>query len=250
MATPRHLRKAPITEAIIDLRVKARKDFRVESFNDARGPLAAEFPNVEERKSLQTVFEFKVATGESASPITRDLGIQGLFFKSPDQLTVAQYRVDGFTLNRLRPYTSWEQILPIALRVWRTYTEIAQPEFVSRVALRYINRLELPVNIDFDDFLEAGPVIPPDLPQFLSSFRTRLRIHDPEAGLTANVNQVNEEEPPGSTHTVVILDIDAYKTQDLAPLGTEIEATLNALRHYKNRIFFGSITEQTARLFE
>ncbi len=58
------------------------------------------------------------------------LGIVALvyqgFSKTPDRLNVAQFRRDGFTFNRLRPYTKWEEIRPEALRLWQLYTAKAK----------------------------------------------------------------------------------------------------------------------------
>ena len=70
-----------------------------------------------------------------------------MFLRSQDDLTVAQFRADGFTMNRLKPYTGWAMLLPQVLDLWDAYVTVAQPAHVARVALRYINRLDLSLRL-------------------------------------------------------------------------------------------------------
>ncbi len=65
-------------------------------------------------------------------------------YVSEDEVKLVQFRLDGFTFNRSKPYTSWEQVFPEAFGLWKEYVSLAAPEFVNRIAVRYINRLDLP----------------------------------------------------------------------------------------------------------
>jgi len=248
MPTPRHLKNAPITEAIIDLRVKARPDLRAEELAAVKNQVSTRLPKVEEMRGLQATFQ--VLKGEGQPPVVQDLGLQGYLFKSQDEKIIAQFRIDGFTLNRLRPYTSWEDIFPQAMELWRLYLEVAKPLAVTRLALRYINHVPLPAGVEkFENYLRAAPVIPSELPQYVSSFLTRVTIHDPEASVSAHVTQALQ--PTTDTHRLtVILDIDAYKEPDLSPEDPAIERTFSQLRASKNLIFFNSLTDETLRQFE
>jgi uncharacterized protein (TIGR04255 family) len=246
MAQPRHLQRAPITEAIIDFRVKARKDLDPQAFLSLRAELAGVFPEVEERRGVETTFQLVVSEG--LTPQTRDLGLHAVFYKSADAKNVAQFRVDGFTFNRLKPYTSWAQILPLALWLWRRYAETARPELVTRIALRYINHIRLPSTLrSFETYLTAPPRIPRELPQTISGFLSRVVLHDVQAELAATLTQALEGDLTTTTSTV-ILDIDAYRVADLQPADRGIDDTLRALHDFKNRIFFSSVTEETVSL--
>ena len=247
MPAPRHLRNAPITEAIIDFRVKARTAFRPEEFAGLRTPLAERFPNVDERRGVQTTFEVTQGPGP---PLVKDLGLQGFFFKTSDGKTIAQFRVDGFTFNRLRPYTSWEELFPQAMELWRLYSSISKPDVITRLAVRYINRIVLPAGaVAFETYLRAAPVIPPELPQYISSFLTRITIHDPVTDIAAHVAQALEAGARGQ-QLAVIFDIDAYKQSEFSTDDPAIEQAFGQLRIFKNRIFFNSLTEDTLRGFE
>src|SRR5439155_19957410 len=119
------------------------------------------------------------------------LGFQGSRFDATDGKTVAQFRSDGFTLNRLKPYEDWRTLWNEAKRLWLVYVEHVKPVGVTRLALRYINELQLPLEPgeDFALYLAAPPNIPAELPQHLSDFAVRAHLHEPSSGLAAVVTQ-------------------------------------------------------------
>ena len=249
MPEPRHLTKAPITEAIFDFRVKARPGFRAEEFEPLKTQLADRFPIVRDRRGKEALFVVK--KGEGIPPVVRDLGLQGYFFKAADERTLAQFRIDGYTFNRLKPYTNWEELFPLAFDLWHQYSEIARPEEITRLALRYINHIQLPIGeFEFETYLRAAPVIPEELPQHMSSFLTRTTLHDLENHVAAHVSQVLETNP-GIPKRRVILDIDAFwEGQLMIEEKERITEIFGKLRELKNRIFFNSLTEKTLREFE
>jgi uncharacterized protein (TIGR04255 family) len=247
MPKPRHLRKAPISEAVIDLRVRARSGFDAREFARLRARLADRFPRVEERRGYKAVVELAPGTSQTS---TEDLGLQGYFYKSEDEKNIAQFRIDGFTFNRLKPYTSWNELFPLAMDLWRDYCSIANPEVVARLALRYINHIPLPPGtIELDEYLRAGPVIPPELPQHLGGFVGRLTIHDPQKDIAANISQALEGDESTGNLTL-LLDIDAFRQHEYSPEDPEIEATFQGLRSFKNRIFFSFLTDKALGQFE
>jgi uncharacterized protein (TIGR04255 family) len=120
------------------------------------------------------------------------------------------------------------------------------------VGLRYINKFDIPLFPqalrDFNEYLTAAPIVPEGLPQGVNSFLTRVVIHDPEIDAAAIITQAFEQiiDPK---FIPIILDIDAFKQKDR--IGEE-EAwqALEELRHFKNKIFFSSITEKAKELFK
>jgi uncharacterized protein (TIGR04255 family) len=249
MALQRHLRNAPITEAIIDFRVKLPDPFDVNVFRGLKEQLHERFPKAEEARLFKG--GFKVETGLT-SQFSQDMGLHGFLFKSEDDLNVVQFRKDGFTFSRLKPYTSWEEVFPEAWRLWEIYREKSSPENLFRIAVRYINHLRLPLPFQqFSDYLEAPPNLPPDIPQNVSSFLTRQVIHDLDSGIAINLTQALEGSAADTQHAIIILDIDAYKSREYQPNDESVLLQeFEALHKMKNLIFFSSITEETAGLFE
>ncbi len=244
MATVRHLRNAPITEALIDIRAFPPSGFDPQSLLLVKGRLANRYPVAQERKGTEALLELKA--GRQPTTMTRHLGLQGVFTKSPDEKQIAQFRVDGFTFNRLRPYTSWEEMLPEALDLWGVYVDLVKPGGVTRVAVRYINHIELtPPPGDIDEYIVTGPQMPNGVPQEFSAFSTRVVLNNDEMKLRAIVRQ-KLEVGIETTNPTLLLDIDAYRSGDLSESRESLQAVLADLRVYKNQIFFGSITDRLA----
>ena len=247
-ARPRHLGHAPITEALIDFRVQLEEGDSVQKFERVARQIKLDYPT---RGVIRTVLAKHDVAGAVVKPDLRQ-GELGILVRSSDEKTQAQFRLNGFTLNRLEPYTSWEEIYPETIRLWRLYVEVAKPMAIVRLAARYINRLKLPLPVtDLRDYLIAPPRIPERLPQVLRSYLTRLVIHDSSLEHSAIVTQSFEPNPMDTEHAAILLDIDAFKDVVLKPAEhDEIDRVLGNLHRFKNDIFFGSITQRASELFE
>jgi len=191
-ARPRHLRRAPITEAVIDFRVQLPEGFSSQKLEQAARRIEGEYPN---RAALRTVHA-KLEMGAGVLKPGIKQSEVGFLVKSVDEKTQAQFRLNGFTLNRLEPYTSWEEIYPETRRLWRLFVEVAEPVAVVRLAARYINRLKLPLPVaDLREFLIEPPRIPERLPQAVLAYLTRLVIHDSSLQQSAIVTLSSEPNP-------------------------------------------------------
>lgn len=245
MALSRHLANAPITEAILDIRVKLPADFDLGKLKPVQSSISGNYPIARERRRWESQVQFSV--GKPPKRVDLDKGPDGYLFTSTDGKQIVQFRLDGFTFNRLKPYSTWESMRDEAYRLWQHYVNIASPELITRVALRYLNHLKVPLPVgNFADYLVAPPTVPGQLPHFVTSFLNRVVILDSRIGAAANISQALESVSEGT----MILDIDVYKQAEFSIEGKEAWEFLEELRHFKNRIFFESVTEQTLRLCE
>lgn len=241
-----HLDNAPIVEAIIDFRVKLPQNFQVEKFLALKEKLKNIYPKTMEQKFMRTKVEVK---DEKITSQDLQKSLEGYFFKSEDEKNIAQFRINGFTFNRLKPYTSWEEILPQVKDLWSLYIDIASPESITRVAVRYINHIEIskPDNIVFSDYLKVPPKVPDtpyNIPSTSSNFLTKIVINDLAQLIEANFIQAFEIDIKNNL-PIIILDIDAFKKVDIAPDNNEIWNIFEQLHEMKNKIFFNSITDKT-----
>ncbi|MBI4286371.1 MAG: TIGR04255 family protein [Chloroflexi bacterium] len=247
MAEQRHLANAPIKEALIDFRVKLPSTFDVKSFTRLEDRLKSLYPKVEEIRQVTVGVEI---AGKEFKQTVQETGRAGVFFSSSDGKNVAQFRADGFTFNRLSPYTQWNTVFAEAINLWKLYVETSKPDLITRVALRFINQISIPLPIaDFKDYLTAPPTVPATLPQAIRQFLTRIVVCDEEQLVFANITQaLQKEKTPGNV--VILFDIDVYKQDENGLDQGALEPTFERLHDLKNRIFFESITERTVRLFE
>ncbi|MBK8980614.1 MAG: TIGR04255 family protein [Planctomycetes bacterium] len=246
MPEVRTLKNPPITEGLIDLRVDACK-FSREKLAGIADSVRTDYPHRVEQRQFQTKLE---AIGEEPPKAqTRDLGLLGGRFFSADKLQVAQFRSDGFTLNRLRPYTGWDTVFPEAMKLWRLFVDVFEPETVKRVAVRYINHIRLQgMHVELGQYLRSPIPVPAELDHDLTGFLTSVVIRDPESHSLVKVTQSLEPPHPASD-LVLLFDIEAWEHGEWSPMDAGIEATLTHLRALKNKAFFSSLTESTLASF-
>lgn len=244
-----HYPNAPIEEAVLDFRVVLPESSDVQGLKRLAESLTAEFPDLEEIWSWGGEIQFGK---EGVRARQAEGGLRGYRVKSPDQLQVAQFRIDGFTFNRLRPYSAWEEVYPIAIRLWRMYVDASSPVDTTRIALRYINRFEVPVKSidDARDFITFSPSLPDGLSlSGLESYESRSKHKVPKSGLETILTQSIGYTSPGGELNVII-DIDTFIMRSFSGNEEELERVFNTLRSQKNQIFEGCITPETRRLFE
>lgn len=246
MAAERHLERAPIKEAIIDFRVTLPENVTIEDLDRGFAALESDYPVRSEL--TQGSFGIRIDKGQTVST-SMEQSIGGYRYATADGTQVVQFRLNGFTFSRLEPYHTWEQMKQEAERLWLIYVENSTPVKILRAATRYINVMPIPLPFgEFGNVLTAPPQIPDGLPQGVSSFISRIVSRNNNIDATAIVTQAFDTID--NNHAPITLDIDVFADREFLPDQSEFWDYLEHLRIFKNEIFFKSITEQTAELFE
>jgi len=247
VVAPRQLSRPPITEALVDIRIAADAAIDRTRLEPLCAVLHDQYPKLDEKRQLLT--EFRVEAGKMIPPSSRDLGFHGVWLTSSDGTRIAQFRTDGFTLNNVGAYLGGEALIEEALGLWRQFAKIAEPTAVTRLALRYINRLELPFaqEDEFKRFLNAPAELPEEAPQMVSGFLTRVVAQD-ESGASSIITQKLDGAPLGSP-VPVIIDIDVSFSREFEPDPSTLRPFLGTLRTLKNRCFFALLTDEAANLY-
>jgi uncharacterized protein (TIGR04255 family) len=246
MARARQLRNAPIREAVIDIQVSP--PIALELLEGIGEHLVDAHTKDQIWQASVGVDVGKVSHGE-VSTQKSPIGYRYAFKNAP--LILMVYR-RGFALSSLTPYPGWEHLIEKAQQLWEIYLKVAKPESITRVAVRYINNMAVPLPIsDFKEFLNVPPEVPEGLPQSLGSFLQRFVIVDQKSSTTAVVTQALESQFGDQNAVNILLDIDAFKIYPSESISSiDLWNILGDLRNFKNEIFFKYLTEKTVELFE
>jgi len=248
MAKQRHLRNAPVTEALIDIQVTPREGLTFAELKDAIE--AANSGYYVKSPISEGTFAFTLAP-EGKPQTAAESAQVGLRLHSADEKYVAQFRLTGFTLSRLPPYEKWENLVDEARRLWAVYVDRLAPRRVVRIATRFINNLQLPLEpgASFQMYVNKLIDVPEEAPQAVETFFQRFRLVDTASGARVILTLALDGMAAGKP-APVILDVDAFIATKKDPMNGELWTVLQRLRELKNRSFFGTITEQAAELYE
>lgn len=241
---------SPLTEALIDIRVQLPPEKTIEDLEKLYDKIKADYPHKRERRILQ--FSHEVKKGSPVSMGQRDLGVDGLLLKSKDEKEIVQFRLDGFTFNRLYPYESWEKMRVQAKKYWDMFVIQLNPIKVNRIAVRSINNLKIPLKgMDLKKFFRSYPKLLGKFPtSTVENFLFKTQLSFPDIGAEALITQSLKKSQEDKVHSV-LLDIDIFKKVDSAPEDDNIWKLLdNNMRDLKNKIFYGIITSKTLRFLK
>ncbi len=200
-----HYRKAPITEALIDIKTES-SPLRFEDLQSLKSHLS-DYPKQETRNFGSVTIE----VGKGVASATEQKP-WALVFRNNDGNQVVQFRLDGFTFSRLEPYQDWEHLRTEARRLWDIYRAAIGPRKIVRVAVRYINVLNFPgEKVEPEEYLNMFPEIPQKLPEGLRDFgpfSMRLPFHQNDLKGMLVVNRqsdynLHEEQPEHHAGTIV-----------------------------------------------
>jgi uncharacterized protein (TIGR04255 family) len=241
-----HLDRAPIREAVLDIKVEPREDLTPEALAPFVENVKADFPDPKPIRTLQAEFDVR---GDEPGVRSGPPQTLGTICWNESKTRAVQGRLDGFTVNHVQGYESWPVLRRQAQELWREYIKVAQPKRVVRCALRYINRLELPVLVDMSTSLLTRPEVGGDLPQLVEEFFMRVVVPFPD-GRKASLTQASEPlAEDGAKTRGLILDIDAFSTRVFDVGDDALWGELDELRVIKNKCFFSSLKPSTWEAF-
>lgn len=241
-----HYKKAPIQEAVFDIKVGQVANVDIEYYKSLLNSSLQEFEKVENRVQVsgQIKYDAKKRNIESKQSLPTVLGV---IFSNHDDTRKVQFRKNGYSYNMLNPYTDWEEFSEEAFRYWEVYKKELRPNYIERIALRYINKINIPTNnLDFDEYINNIPDIPKILDDRLSSYFMRMVAPCKENGFEAIITETIEK--PSADEVPFILDIDVYKSKKMS-IEIDLKDDFNIIRKNKNLIFESLITQKTRKLF-
>lgn len=190
--------------------------------------------------------------GDPTTPELRwEAGVPRIQFITPAEDRILAVGPNVISLSTLPPYDGWEDFRPRIEAALTAYQDIAQPEGIKRIGVRYINRI-----ITKGDHLHLGelfttpPQLPDELDASLSSFFTRWEAmySDIPVKLIQTFGSVQSE--PGTAAFVLDLDVfRQWEEKEGLPV-EEAMSQVDILRERERELFEASITDRAREMFD
>jgi uncharacterized protein (TIGR04255 family) len=236
-------KRPPITEAVIEFRFahSSAEDICQRAANNT----GKEYFYREIDKSAN--FKIDVATGKTQ---TQQVST-GVKLSSIDRTDVIIFRTASFVASRLAPYLGWEHFRSRARAAWGQWRKVGGSMDLSRIGLRYVNRIDVrsepdePVSIE--NYLNVYPETPDGPPLMGYTMQVLRDVGADDCRLVLNSGSV---VAPLIGFTSFVLDLDVFRENELPLRDDELWALLEKMRQHKNNVFESCITPQARIIFD
>jgi uncharacterized protein (TIGR04255 family) len=241
-ATVMDYNRPPIIEAVIELRLTKPVENRV--IERAATSLQAEYPfrHPEQGREIKV----DAATGKTEA----NLAWTGQKLTSLDGADNALLRPMSFISSRLGPYLGWDQFKDRSKRDWGLWRKAAGALDLSRIGLRYVNRIDVPsvpaTPVRLEDYLNCYPHMPDERP--LHSYTMQMTQSIPADNCMLTINSASVVPPVIGFYSFV-LDIDVFREMEMPRRDDDVWELLEKMRDHKNRVFESCITDRSRALF-
>jgi len=156
-----------------------------------------------------------------------------------------------FVFSQLAPYPGWDLFFERFHRDWVVWKRTHGYRKITRIGVRYINRIDIPITesiVRHEEYLNVYPHTPSQF-QALTAYNVAMQTLFPEIGC---VLTLNSSSAPSLLlgHGAFIVDQDIAKESDPPQSDDGIYALLNQIRDKKNEVFEACITPRARELFK
>jgi uncharacterized protein (TIGR04255 family) len=235
----------PITEAVIGI------TFSSPISDDVIGSLIkkfnANYPDHQNVSTLDVALDVKDQKKPKAD-ISQKIGHR---LSTADMTQLLILWPTSFTFSQLAPYPGWEHFIERFVRDWRMLKRVVGYQQISRVGVRYINRVDIPATepiIEHEKFLNVYPKLP-DLLNPLDAYGLQAVIQLPSINCVLKLNSARVPSPI-LDYASFVLDLDISNSVNPPQNDDDILELLNKIRLQKNSIFEACISNPSRELFQ
>jgi uncharacterized protein (TIGR04255 family) len=243
---PRHYKRAPIVEAIIDLKAPLPESMSLDVVKSYAASLKDQFADAKPISMVTMGFR---PTSDSKGEFHTGQTDVGLRLESLDHARVLQVQRSGFTYSHLPPYSDWATFRAEAAALWLRYIGFTGVDHVSRLAVRVINKIPIGGSMqEASRYMKLGVLTPDGVPSSPERFFTQLQVDGSRwaDGCRVLINAGASPQPDGKVE--VLLDFDIFVEGAKNSDQEELWNILDRLSAAKDELFEACITDATREL--
>ena len=240
-------KKPPITEAVIELRFATPID--ADDIAKVSTALKSLYPLQQPIRDVRV--HLNLPSGQQDVTTAHPIETHGNRLSTEDQTQIVLVWPTMFVFSQLAPYPGWDVFFERFCRDWVVWKRILSYRKITRIGVRYINRIDIPDTapiIQHEEYLNVYPEVPAEF-QALTAYNVVVQSPLPEIGCMLTLNSSSAPSPLLG-HAAFIVDEDIAKEGDPPQNDDAIYALLNQIRVKKNEIFEACITPRARELFK
>lgn len=239
----------PIEEALIEFRFVPRPEWdpTIPGKLHQHAAIKEQYPGTPRQ---QKVFQANLQASPGQIPgFAVQEGIGRIQLVNADGRRLLSIGTDVLTIHMLRPYEGWETFRPRIDTALSAYQEVADATSVTRIGVRYINKIVIADNnFELATYFRGGPVTSIEgMPEVLDEFMSRVGYQYPDG---VKILLTHASLPPEQGKAAFLLDIDAF-TQLAPPLSIDKSmAVVDDLHDREGRVFEAMLTDKLRSVFD
>lgn len=237
-------KNAPVIEALCEFKFQpdSKWDYTIPGLIYEK--VKAQFPERKQENLLAFEFEPKE---KGIHQRVKGPGIK-MQFRRADGKALVQVAPNLLAVNQLQPYPTWPEFKKMILEAYSIYIELAQPNAIERIGLRYINQIDLPErSFDLERFLQVYPNFPKGYPENYGNLLLRAEFpYEEEQEVLVLI--LASAPPSEGIFSRLILDLDYGMPKVSGMALKEIDERLERAHIRIEQVFEASITDETRRL--
>lgn len=235
----------PITEAVIEICFD--KPLESAQLEKISSKFSSNYPD----QQIVTNLEVAVGTDTNEQGALRVKQANGYRRSSSDMTQLMVLWESKFIISQLAPYPGWAAFFTRFDRDWKKWKKVAGHRKITRIGVRYINRIDIPSPEAFaehEEYLNIYPRIPNNI-GLLNEYavQAQFTIAEIKSKLTLNSAVV---ESPLLGYISIVVDQDIARDTATPQSDEEIYKLLNDIRAKKNSVFEDCITNRSRELFQ
>jgi|GEM_PF-2251597 len=232
---------APIEEAI--LTVGFDTGCNTDELSTIQKCLQVDYPVVKTWINNRAQFTQNIET--NSIEVLQEKSHRGYILTDSNENKVFYISDNELVLNQIKPYQDWENFSKLYEKAFKQYHSVCTIKRINNIALRYINKFEIPLdkwqeqllmypNMKLDDVQDSSPT-------FLVETTTNYKVISEHHLAIADVILILNPSEGGSLSVILDIEVNSrIEHSDYNNYAFIIE-TLDRLRSFKNKIFFSNI---------
>lgn len=137
-------------------------------------------------------------------------------YQSRERPFLLQLSESTFSVNVLPEYPGWQAVKGVAASAWKRVFDVVRPEVITRIGLRYINRIERSMTGEtLEAWITPNDYVPTAILRSQAGFASQCSIkidHSNRLSVT-----IADQEPSPGSYGAFILDTDRAVESEMSP---------------------------------
>ncbi len=237
-----NLPRAPIVEAVVHWQAPPTQQLEQTTLQEKLAETFAGYA-----LQVQVNQELGVSGDPGGFEVKQRTNWEGVRLNSPKKgpaKFVCQFLKTGVVFSQLAPYQGWPKFIQEAKRFWGKYRELADPEIVSSLSVRYISQMPVQSSDDVGNCIEqvCAPLSGMGLQADNFFHQDSIQL----ANQPYKINVIRAVQPATDKSANLIVDISVSTTSALSDL-VVVDEKLDELRFIKNEVFFTLMKDAEAK---